>query len=79
MKLSSRTISLMRVPVCAAVAMLAFSSSGCAVITVAGAAAGAAVAVTGAVAAGAVTVGAKVVTKTIDVVTPSSDHSGSSK
>jgi hypothetical protein len=54
-------------------AALALGSSGCAVITVAGAAAGAAVSVTGAVTAGAVTVGAKVVTKAIDVVTPSSD------
>jgi hypothetical protein len=47
--------------------------SGCAVVTVAGAAAGAAITVTGAVVGTSVKVAGKVVEKTIDVVTPSSD------
>ena len=45
---------------------------GCAVVTVAGAAAGAAIAVGGAVVGSTVKVAGKVVEKTIDVVTPSS-------
>ena len=43
---------------------------GCAVVTVAGAAAGAAISVTGAVVSTGVTVGGKVVGKAVDVVTP---------
>ena len=45
---------------------------GCAVVSIAGAAAGAAISVTGAVVATGVSVTGKVVEKTIDVVTPSS-------
>ena len=44
--------------------------SGCAVVSVAGAAAGAAISVTGAVVASTVSVTGKVIGKTIDVVTP---------
>ena len=43
---------------------------GCAVATVAGAAAGAAISVTGAVVSTGVSVAGKVIAKTIDVVTP---------
>ena len=43
---------------------------GCAVVTVAGAAAGAAISVTGAVVSAGVKVTGKVIEKTIDVVTP---------
>ena len=46
--------------------------SGCAVVNVAGAAAGAAISVTGAVVSTTVKVTGKVVEKTIDAVTPSS-------
>ena len=46
--------------------------SACAVISVAGAAAGAAISVTGAVVATTVSVTGKVIEKTIDVVTPGS-------
>ncbi|HEX2009641.1 MAG TPA: hypothetical protein VJN44_01770 [Roseateles sp.] len=46
---------------------------GCAVVSVAGAAAGAAISVTGAVVSTTVKVGGKVVEKTIDAVTPSSE------
>ena len=45
--------------------------SGCAVVNVAGAAAGAAISVTGAVVATSVSVTGKVIGKTIDMVTPS--------
>jgi hypothetical protein len=44
---------------------------GCAVVSVAGAAAGAAISVTGAVVGTTVSVAGKVVEKTIDAVTPS--------
>ena len=46
--------------------------SGCAVVSVAGAAAGAAISVTGAVVSTTVSVTGKVIGKTIDVVTPGS-------
>ena len=46
--------------------------SGCAVVSVAGAAAGAAISVTSAVVATSVSVTGKVIEKTIDVVTPGS-------
>lgn len=46
--------------------------SGCAVVTVAGAVAGAAISVTGAVISTGVKVTGKVIEKTIDVVTPDS-------
>ena len=46
--------------------------SGCAVVTVAGAVAGAAISVTGAVVSTGVKVTGKVIEKTIDVVTPES-------
>lgn len=46
---------------------------GCAVVSVAGAAAGAAISVTGAVVSTGVKVTGKVVEKTIDAVTPSGD------
>ena len=49
---------------------LGVSLGGCAVVTVAGAAAGAAISVAGAVVSTGVTVTGKVVTKTIDVLTP---------
>lgn len=58
------------------VLLLAFAApllSGCAVVTVAGAAAGAAISVTGAVVSTGVKVTGKVIEKTIDVVTPGSD------
>ena len=45
--------------------------SGCAVVTVAGATAGAAIGVAGAVVSTGVSVTGKVITKTIDAVTPS--------
>ena len=48
--------------------------SGCAVVTVAGAAAGAAISVTGAVVSTGVKVTGKVVEKTIDIVTPGSEE-----
>jgi len=57
----------------AGIAALAVSLSGCAVVSVAGAAAGAAISVGGAVVGTGIKVGGKVVEKTIDVVTPSSD------
>ena len=46
--------------------------SGCAVVSVAGAAAGAAISVTGAVVSTTVSVTGKVIGKTIDLVTPGS-------
>ncbi len=55
------------------VATLALSASGCAVVTVAGAATGAVISVTGSVVSATVGVAGKVVEKTIDVVTPNSD------
>ena len=48
----------------------ALTLPGCAVVTVAGAAAGAAISVTGAVVSTTVKVTGKVIEKTIDVVTP---------
>ena len=54
-----------------AAALLATSFSGCAVVSIAGAVAGAAISVTGAVVSTGVTVTGKVIGKTIDVVTPS--------
>ena len=59
---------------CAAVLALAAAASlglgGCAVVTVAGAAAGAAISVTGAVVATGVSVTGKVIGKTVDLVLP---------
>ena len=56
-----------------AAALLASATlSGCAVVSVAGAAAGAAISVTGAVVSTGVKVTGKVIEKTIDVVTPDS-------
>jgi hypothetical protein len=52
----------------------ALSGSGCAVIGVAGAAAGAAIGVTGAVVSSGVTVGGKVVGAAVDTVTPDDDE-----
>lgn len=46
---------------------------GCAVVSVAGAAAGAAISVTGAVVSTTVKVGGKVIEKSIDAVTPSTE------
>ena len=51
---------------------------GCAVVNVAGAAAGAAISVTGAVVSTGVKVTGKVIEKTIDVVTPDSKAEGAS-
>lgn len=50
--------------------VLAHALPGCAVVTVAGAAAGAAISITGAVVSTGVKVTGKVIEKTIDVVTP---------
>jgi hypothetical protein len=50
----------------------ALATSGCAVVTVAGAAAGAAISVTGAVVSTGVKVTGKVIEKTIDLATPGS-------
>jgi len=50
---------------------LSLCQSGCAVATVASAAAGAAISVTGAVVGAGVSVAGKVVEKTVDIVTPS--------
>lgn len=52
-------------------ALLATSLSGCAVVSVAGAVAGAAISVTGAVVSAGVGITGKVIGKTIDVITPS--------
>ena len=54
-----------------AAALLATSLSGCAVVSIAGAVAGAAISVTGAVVSTGVSVTGKVIGKTIDVITPS--------
>lgn len=51
-------------------APLLLSTGGCAVVSVAGAAAGAAISVTGAVVSTGVSVAGKVVEKTVDAVTP---------
>ena len=53
-----------------ALAAALFTLQGCAVVTVAGAVAGAAISVTGAVVSTGVKVTGKVIEKTIDVVTP---------
>jgi hypothetical protein len=50
------------------------ASSGCAVVTVAGAVAGAAISVTGAVVSTGVKVTGKVIEKTVDLVTPGSSQ-----
>ena len=55
----------------AAVGLTAATSSGCAVVSIAGAAAGAAISVGGAVVSTGVKVTGKVIEKTIDVVAPS--------
>ena len=59
-------------PASATLLLAALAGSGCAVVTVAGAAAGAAISVTGAVVSTGVKVTGKVIEKTIDLVTPSS-------
>jgi hypothetical protein len=58
----------LRMPVAALLASAVLS--GCAVVTVAGAAAGAAISITGAVVSTGVKVTGKVIEKTIDIVTP---------
>lgn len=58
----------------AAASLLAGGLCGCAVVEVAGAAAGAAISVTGAVISTGVHVTGKVVEKTIDIVTPGSSN-----
>lgn len=55
-------------------ASLATALSGCAVVSVAGAAAGAAISVTGAVVSTGIKVTGKVIEKTIDVVTPTPEQ-----
>ena len=55
-----------------ALTSLALAAQGCAVVTVAGAVAGAAISVGGAVVSTGVKVTGKVIEKTIDVVTPGS-------
>jgi hypothetical protein len=57
----------------AGTAALVTSLAGCAVVTVAGAAAGAAISIGGAAVSSTVKVTGKVVEKAIDVVTPSSE------
>ena len=57
----------------ASAALLATSLSGCAVVSIAGAVAGAAISVTGAVVSTGVTLTGKVIGKTIDVMTPSAE------
>ena len=59
-----------RLVLCLAIGTLALP--GCAVVTVAGAAAGAAIGVAGAVVSTGVKLTGKVIEKTVDVVTPSS-------
>ena len=54
----------------AAALLLALALPGCAVVTVAGAVAGAAISVTGAVVGSTVKVAGKVIEKTVDAVTP---------
>ena len=56
----------------AAVVLAAASLSGCAVVTVVGATAGAAISVAGAVVSTGVKVTGKVIEKTVDAVTPDS-------
>ena len=56
---------------CAGVLALTLTGTGCAVVNVAGAAAGAAISVTGSVISAGVGVTGKVIEKTVDVVTPS--------
>ncbi len=60
---------------CCLTAVMTLSTSGCAVITVAGAATGAVISVAGSVVSTTVGVAGKVVEKTIDVVTPDGDQS----
>ena len=72
--MTSTSLSLVRRPG-ARLAMISMATAasllgGCAVVSVAGAAAGAAISVTGAVVASTVSVTGKVIGKTIDVVTP---------
>jgi hypothetical protein len=57
---------------CLAAVLAALPLSGCAVVSVAGAAAGAAISVTGAVVSTGVKVTGKVIEKTVDAVTPDS-------
>ena len=54
-----------------AAALLVTPLSGCAVVSIAGAVAGAAISVTGAVVSTGVSITGKVIGKTIDVITPS--------
>jgi hypothetical protein len=64
--------TLLRLAAVALAWVVASMQSGCAVVDVAGAAAGAAISVTGAVVSTGVKVTGKVAEKTIDAVTPSS-------
>ena len=68
MSVSERT----RAALLAATLPAAVTLGGCAVVTVAGAAAGAAISVTGAVVSTGVKVTGKVIEKTVDIVTPDS-------
>lgn len=72
LRIRSRRYGLSASVRCAAVIAASTMLPGCAVVTVAGAAAGAAITVTGAVVGTTVKVAGKVVEKTIDIVTPSS-------
>jgi hypothetical protein len=74
MSMTYPTPRLARIAATIAALALITSQSGCAVITVAGAAAGAAISVTGAVVSTGVKVTGKVVEKTIDMVTPSDEQ-----
>ena len=67
----SSTRPALPVASCAAVLGFALGCTGCAVVNVAGAAAGAAISVTGSVVSAGIGVTGKVIEKTVDVVTPS--------
>ncbi|MDO9286129.1 MAG: hypothetical protein Q7U26_14605 [Aquabacterium sp.] len=72
MTTSHRRAAWIRPATLAGLLAAALAGSGCAVVTVAGAAAGAAISVTGAVVSTGVKVTGKVIEKTIDLATPGS-------
>ncbi|HEX7438239.1 MAG TPA: hypothetical protein VF308_16155 [Caldimonas sp.] len=62
---------MIHVRLCLLLCVIGAALPGCAVVSVAGAAAGAAISVTGAVVSSGVKVTGKVIEKTVDAVTPS--------
>jgi hypothetical protein len=66
--ITAKTVASMKLGLSAA--LMASALSGCTVLSVAGAAAGAAVSVTGAVVSTGASVAGKVIEKTVEVVTP---------